>query len=155
MYLRDHMLASNPQQSTWDQCGYNPGWSTVTVPEGEGGGAFSLESLSLWISPSFISYQSTSSSSFRAKLQAYSFPFSLESFITVPCIYYRASLRCDLGFGFSPPFSKNALIWVWFAGREGSEIFIVIYLISAFGGVFLAWILWRCLVPIWTQMPLN
>lgn len=54
----------------------------------------------------------------------------------MPCIYYRASLGCDLGFGFSPPFSKNALIWVWFAGREGSEIFIIIYLISAFGGVF-------------------
>lgn len=54
----------------------------------------------LWIPPSFISYQSTSSSSFRAKLQAnFFFPFSLESFITALCIYYRALLSCDLGFG--------------------------------------------------------
>lgn len=130
------MLASNPQPSTWDHCGYNPGWSTVKVPEGEGGGAFPLEGLSLWISPSFISYQSTSSSSFRAKLQAYFFPFSLESFNTVLCIYYRASLGCDLGLGFFPPLSKNALIWVWFAGREGSDIFFVIYLFFAFGDFF-------------------
>lgn len=52
------------------------------------------------------------------------------------CIYYRASLGCDLGLGFFPPLSKNALIWVWFAGREGSDIFFVIYLFFAFGDFF-------------------
>lgn len=31
-----------------------------------------------------------------------------------------------------PPFSKNALIWVWFVGREDSQIFIIIYLLIAF-----------------------
>lgn len=109
------------------------------APGGGEGGAVSLESPCLWIPPSFISYQSTSSSSFRAKLQAYFFPFSLESFITVLRIYYVASLSCDLGFGGFPPFGTNALIWVWFAGKDGSGIIIFKYLdlfLLVFFGVF-------------------
>ena len=50
------------------------------------------------------------------------------------CIYYRASLGYDLGFGCFPSFSRNALIWVWFAGRESAQIFIYLLLLVVLFG---------------------
>ena len=151
MYLRDHMLASNPQESTWDQCGYNPGWSTVTVPEGEGGGAFPVEGLCLWISPSFISYQSTSSSSFGAKLQL--IPFLLVWSLLSLCRAFITGLHLVMTLVLVV--SHLLVEMHWFGcGLQGEKAlrFLFIY---CFWWFYLARILWRCLVTIWTQMPLN
>lgn len=100
--------------------------SSGMIPGGEGGGAVSLESPCLWIPPSFISYQSTSSSSFTAKLQAYFFFFLLvRSLLSLHCAFMTGLCSVvTLALVIFHLLDTNALIWVWFAGRDSSGIII-------------------------------
>lgn len=121
MYLGAHLLGCRPQPCT--ELSPDP---AGVIPGGKRAGAVSLESPCLWIPPSFISHQSTSSS-FRAKLQAYYIFFFLLvwSLSSLCCAFItRLCLVVTLALVLFHLLDTNALIWVWFAGREGSGIII-------------------------------